>query len=628
LAITLALTGVFLLLGLVARRPFNPRLTGTFAGVALVLCGWQAVLYFRSARKQASLEWEFVPVASHYVQAFVQFCIYVYWGWYWRNVYAEAPLILSQILFLYVTDALLSWSRGQKWRAGFGPWPIILSTNLFMWFKDDWFIFQFLMVATGVLAKQFIRWTRNGKLTHIFNPSAFALTVFSLGLIFTGTTNHTWGEQIALTQGLPPHLYTEIFLCGLVVQYLFQVTLMTFSAAAMLGLLSVLYLRATGVYVFIDSNIPIAVFLGLHLLMTDPATTPRSSIGRILFGSLYGLSVFGSFILLRACGLPEFYDKLIVVPFLNLLTPLLDRLARLGVAGKFGRWETGVGSPRVNLGFMGGWIALFISMLVTGFVEAPHPGATIGFWKKAAEENRPHAAENLRQLLNAFTSENLDDPAMAVGAIGAASDAPASRNQNLGILCEQVGQIYAEGKVVPANPVKAAYYFDHGCAYGNKDACASVAAQFLLAKDGRFEVEGSRALMAIERDLDQTSVPNARDCFLLAYASELGHGLPPDKARARRFYQKAAELGDVTACRNLGRMQIAGEGGPADPISAAGWLQKAADSGDGPSCLLLARLYHQGEGVIADEARATALLQKACNLGVQPACELLKNAAR
>jgi hypothetical protein len=61
------------------------------------------------------------------------------------------------------------------------------------------------------------------------------LTIVSLVLIFTGTSSYTWGEQIAITQGLPPHLYVEIFLCGLVVQYFFSVTLLTFSSAAMLG---------------------------------------------------------------------------------------------------------------------------------------------------------------------------------------------------------------------------------------------------------------------------------------------------------------------------------------------------------------------------------------------------------
>jgi hypothetical protein len=77
-----------------------------------------------------------------------------------------------------------------------------------------------------------------------------------------------------------------------------------------------------------------------------------------------------AFIILKAYGVPEFYDKLLVVPILNLLTPALDRLAGLGVAGKFVNWETMIGPRKMNLGFMGCWVAVFVVMLTTGFVEA------------------------------------------------------------------------------------------------------------------------------------------------------------------------------------------------------------------------------------------------------------------
>ena len=128
-------------------------------------------------------------------------------------------------------------------------------------------------------------------------------------------------------------MYLLIFLCGIVVQYFFSVTLMTLAAAAVLSLLSLSYTMMTGVYLFVDTTVPVAVFLGLHLLMTDPATTPRSSLGKTIFGGLYGAGAFVAYIILEATGSPGFYDKLVVVPFLNLLTPFLDRLAGLGWCG-------------------------------------------------------------------------------------------------------------------------------------------------------------------------------------------------------------------------------------------------------------------------------------------------------
>jgi TPR repeat protein len=618
LALPLVLTGVFLALGYFSRARTNSHLAWTYAGVAAFLLCWQLALFLRS--QASGFAWEFVAVRSHYVQALVQLSVYVYWGWYWRNVYAEAPLILSQVVFLYIFDALLTWSQGQKWRLGFGPWPIILSTNLFMWFRDDWFIFQFLMVAIGVFGKQFIRWQRGGKLTHIFNPSAFGLTTVSLVLIFSGTSGCTWGEQIAVTQGLPPHPYTEMFLGGLVVQYLFSVTLLTFSATAVLGLLSFIYTNITGVYLFYDSNIPIAVFLGLHLLMTDPATSPRSSIGKTIFGSLYGIGVFLAYIILRAFNAPEFYDKLVVVPILNLLTPLLDRMVALGAAGKFGHWEQRAGPRKLNLAYMTGWVALFVVMLTTGFVEAPHPGKTLAFWKKAAEENRPRALSNLRRILGEFDHRNMDDPAERLVVMG--DDGSVSREQSLGNLYNQVASIYAEGKLVPPDPAKAARYFEKACQLGDVDGCANLALQYFRKNLGGVQVNIDRALSTLEQAGPASN--SGRFCYIAGIAYDTGSGRPVDKAKARKLYEKSATLGDLAAWKALARMELNGEGGPPDHEAAAFWLQKAADAKDGPSCLYLAQMYHEGEGVSRDEQKAVALLEKACNLGVAQACDLLK----
>ncbi len=610
LLLPLAFTGVFVLLGCISRARENPNLALTYLVVAVFLLGWQLTLFLRSRRGDRKLAWEFVPVKSHYVQAAVQSSIYAYWGWYWRPVYGEMPMILSQVAFLYAFDAVLTWSRGQTWRIGFGPWPIIFSTNLFMWFRDDWFVFQFLMVAMGVVGKQFIRWERGGKLTHIFNPSAFGLTIVSLILIFTGTTGNTWGEQIAIAQGLPPHLYTEIFLCGLVVQYFFGVTLLTFSAAAVLSLLTLAYTRMTGVYVFVDSNIPIAVFLGLHLLMTDPATTPRNSLGKILFGSLYACGVFGAYILLRAFKVPEFYDKLVVVPILNLLVPSLDWLTALGLAGRWGHREQLAGPRIMNLVFMAGWVALFLTMLGTGFVQAPHRGATISFWEKAAEESRPQAVENLRRLLSEFNKRNLDDPSEAVLATG--TDKALSRTQALGILCNQVASIYAQGKFVPADPAKAARYFDKASKFGNEDGCANLA-------------DIDRALSTLEQAGPASQ--NARFCFIAGFAYDTGNGRPMDKVKARGFYEQAANYGNLEACKSLALMELQGEGGKPDHAAAAIWLQKAADMRDGPSCVYLARMYHTGDGVARNEDRAMSLLKEASDLGMESARVLLQQAA-
>jgi hypothetical protein len=365
-----ALTILFVAIGVLLP---GRRLGWTFTTVGEALLAWQLLLWHTMASAGRKAGVEIRVVKSHYVQAMVQLCVYAYWGWYWRRVYAQAPLILAQIVFLYVFDVLLSWSRGRAWRLGLGPFPIILSTNFFMWFKEDWFVFQFLMIATGALAKEFIRWERGGRRIHVFNPSAFGLALFSLGLLVTGTSRNTWAYEIATTLAMPRFIYLEIFLVGLIVQGFFGVTLVTLSATATLCLANLGYTHFMGGFFFGDVTIPIAVFLGLHLLVTDPATSPRTNMGKAIFGIFYGLGIMVTYAILRRLALPDFYDKLLVVPVLNLGVRVLDRLAEWTPLKNLGEWETVFGLRRLNLIHMGCWGALFMVMLGTGYVGGPEP---------------------------------------------------------------------------------------------------------------------------------------------------------------------------------------------------------------------------------------------------------------
>ena len=63
-------------------------------------------------------------------------------------------------------------------------------------------------------------------------------------------------------------------------QLLFGVARMTLSAVVTLYLISLAHLQLTGTYLFFDSHIPLPVFLGMHLLFTDPSTSPRSAPAR------------------------------------------------------------------------------------------------------------------------------------------------------------------------------------------------------------------------------------------------------------------------------------------------------------------------------------------------------------
>ena len=256
----------------------RPTVRASVVAAALFLLAWSALL-FGILRRGRKVTLEIVLRRQHYLQACLQGALILYWGYYWREVYHAAALIAAQLLFAYGFDSLLSWTHRRTWALGFGAFPVIFSITLFFWFKDEWFYLQFGLVALGFAAKEFLRWTRDGINTHIFNPSSFPLAVVSVLLLLANASDMTWGFLVANTEFYPPQMYLAIFLVGMPGQYLFGVTPMTMAAVVTTFVSSAVYYAATGSYFFFDSHVPIAVFLGMHLLFTDPATAPaRRSI--------------------------------------------------------------------------------------------------------------------------------------------------------------------------------------------------------------------------------------------------------------------------------------------------------------------------------------------------------------
>lgn len=192
LAFTLGLAGLLVL----APLRHNPKVVTAFLCAAAVLLAWNLALLVWSRSNGRTFALEVVLRKQHYLQACAQGSVLLYWGWYWPPVYAFAPFILAQLFFAYAFDMLLGWSRRHTYALGFGPFPVIFSINLFLWFKPDWFYLQFLMAAVGLAAKEFIRWNRDGRRVHIFNPSSFPLAVFSLALLATHMSGLTWGQTL------------------------------------------------------------------------------------------------------------------------------------------------------------------------------------------------------------------------------------------------------------------------------------------------------------------------------------------------------------------------------------------------------------------------------------------------
>ncbi len=411
LALPATFTLTLLLLGLVFRR--LPPVYWSFLAAVGVLTAWTGVLYVRSQAAGRQLTLATAVRKQHWVQACAQLTLILYWGWHVPIVYAWLPFIFAQLIFAYAVDSLLSWSRRETYTLGFGPFPVIFSINLFLWFRPQWFYLQFLMILIGFLAKELIRWKRDGRSAHIFNPSSFPLAFFSLALILTKSSDMTFGSVIANTLFDPPHIYLVIFLVSLPGMFLFGVARTTLPAVLTAYLIGLAYLHATGTYLFLDAFIPVPVFLGMHLIVTDPSTSPRNDLGRVVFGVLYGLAAVVLYVVLTRFGVPTFYDKLLPVPILNLSVRAIERLTtwkpsfgpaapRLLSALSPSRLAAALSPQARGVAFAAVWTVVFLGLSAGRALGDRHPGQYLPFWKNACAAGSDRACRYASYLTDTY----------------------------------------------------------------------------------------------------------------------------------------------------------------------------------------------------------------------------------
>jgi TPR repeat protein len=202
---------------------------------------------------------------------------------------------------------------------------------------------------------------------------------------------------------------------------------------------------------FLDSEIPAAVFLGLHLLVTDPSTSPRTPEGKLIFGAMYGAGVLALYALLSSYGVPTHYDKLLCVPLLNLSIRGIDAsVTKLRASDAWSRLRMDWLFARPNLAHMSVWVVFFLAMTALGRTDGRHTGDSLPFWAQACEEGRPTACDRLLRLEATYCG---DASAWA---------------------CNELGVAYAEGRLVEANRELSLGYFSRACELRFQPACVNL----------------------------------------------------------------------------------------------------------------------------------------------------------
>lgn len=243
---------------------------------------------------------------THALPMLLQLIILTYWSYSFHPLRDYAWFVAFQIGYAYAVDLLLSWRRHGVVRFTLAPLPLVLSTNLFVQFQPSATL-QLVIISLAIVSKELFR--RDGR--HIFNPSAIAITL--VGIVNLLFLPHLGGDVAAeLESGR--YMPFLILALALVVQSRVPVALISISAATVMML--------THFSVTWPANL-----LVFTLLATDPATTPRTAVGRIVYGALIG-GLFATFtISLNHAGVSDFYGKVACVPVANLLVPFADRFA-------------------------------------------------------------------------------------------------------------------------------------------------------------------------------------------------------------------------------------------------------------------------------------------------------------
>jgi hypothetical protein len=310
----------------------------------------------------------------------------------------------------------------------------------------------------------------------------------------------------------------------------------------------------------------------------------------VVFGSLYGLANFALFAILGRYGVPDFYDKLLPVPILNLLVIWIDRFARSGFMERVRRLEVAFKPRALNLAHIGCWAALFTWMWLSGFVEAPHPGNSIAFWKEAYEQGKPAAGRNYMKM--AGTAADAGDPAAL----------------------NELGEIYLNGDIVPQNLGAATYYFAESAARGYRPGRVNVAALYAAHNLGVSADVVRGSFDRLEQTLGQSV--DGRDAYLLGWAHEMGQVRNQDPRRALELYAFASQRGNLEACLGIARIWSDELEGTVPNAVVAQALERGCGAQDARACRSLAKLVAAGKGVPADAKRAQALEQRAIELSV------------
>jgi hypothetical protein len=239
--------------------------------------------------------------------------------------------VIHQIIFGYLFLFLLSCWLNKKFKVSFSPAAAILSANLFIWFSSKVYFFHYVLIVIALLGKTFITRNVNGVEKHIFNPSGFVSNIAAVTICLLQINyihEYVYATQMGANFLWMPHFDLVVFLASCLSLWSPNMYMVAIGAISTMWITEVLSIGFFGKG-FTTETPRGSILLGIALLITDPATAPRSKTGQFLYGAGYAFTIFGSFIILAYKEWQMYFVKVFLVIPLNFFAYKFDELGVL-----------------------------------------------------------------------------------------------------------------------------------------------------------------------------------------------------------------------------------------------------------------------------------------------------------
>jgi hypothetical protein len=364
----------FFLIGLsftsfaVLAFPEAAKVSNTIAIINLIMISLSVYFLYQNAKNQNNIA-PIVLTRAVFVQILAQLSIYIYWGFYNEAAIKRIPLILHQVAFGYLFLFILNSWLGKKYKVTFSPAAAILSANLFSWFSPRVYFFHYVLIATALLVKTFITRNVDGVERHIFNPSGFVSNIAAVTICLMQLNyihEYVYATQMGANFLWMPHFDLVVFLASCLSLWSPNMYLVAIGSIVTMWLGEVLSVAFFNIS-FTTETPRGSILLGIALLMTDPATSPRSKCGQFFYGVGYAFSIFGSFIILAYNQWHMYFVKVFLLIPLNFYAYKIDRMG-VWVEEKI---KFNFNFSRMQL--LSGYVLISVFATITLFGKRPPP---------------------------------------------------------------------------------------------------------------------------------------------------------------------------------------------------------------------------------------------------------------